>query len=194
MRQIRVAVIRSSRDSGQVGGVDDPVVALQDTSGEGDIPLPCEPEAQGPADTVRRAVRRRERPRLDRGRDAPYRREQDADHRPCTGSSETRAPVAEWSAAAHAALTRLLAVRPVDFDLVGNSWNGRMGRTRHLLGHRHSSCPFQSVMPAHGPLEMILPNHSDGSWLSLVIQPWCSRIDAIVMSTSWINRATTPRA
>jgi hypothetical protein len=53
----------SARDSGQVGGrVDDPVVAPQNTSGEGDIPLTSEPEAEGAADAVRRAVRcRRER-------------------------------------------------------------------------------------------------------------------------------------
>src|SRR5215472_12693861 len=63
MRHVRVTVIRSSRDSGQVGGrVDDPVVAPQNTVGEGYIPLTSEPEAEGPADAVRRAVRcRRER-------------------------------------------------------------------------------------------------------------------------------------
>lgn len=63
MGQVRVTVTRSSGDSGQAGGgADDPVAAPQDTAGEGDIPLTGEPEAQGPADTVRRAVRcRRER-------------------------------------------------------------------------------------------------------------------------------------
>lgn len=63
MGQVRVTVTRSSGDSGQAGGgADDPVAAPQDTAGEGDIPLTGEPEAQGPADAVRRAVRcRRER-------------------------------------------------------------------------------------------------------------------------------------
>ena len=53
MRHARVTVIRSLRDSGQVGGrVDDPVVAPQNTAGEGDITLTSEPEAEGPADAV----------------------------------------------------------------------------------------------------------------------------------------------
>ena len=45
-----------------VAGLMTPVVAPQKTVGEGDIPLPGEPEAEGPADAVRRAVGcRRER-------------------------------------------------------------------------------------------------------------------------------------